>query len=66
MQNTLQCDHTILQCVEGVKIEFKNNTSPTCEDISPQQLCINPANISAVRAEIQKLLHEAVIKPSIH
>ena len=62
----LTCDHTILQCVIGVKIEFKNNISPTCENIYPQQACINTANISAVRAEIQKLLHKGVIKPSIH
>ena len=62
----LTCDHTILQCVKGVKIEFKNNTSPTCENISPQQACINSANISAVRAKIQKRLDKGVIKSSIH
>ena len=60
------CDHTILQCVTGVKIEFKNNTSPTWENIYPKQSCINSANISAVRAEIQNLLHKGVIKPSTH
>ena len=49
-----------------MKIEFKNNSPPTWENIYPKQSCINSANISAVRAEIQNLVHKGVIKPSTH
>ena len=53
-------------CHTGVKIEFENNISSTCENIYCQQACINSGSTSAVRAEIQNLLHKGVIKPSIH
>ncbi len=62
----LTCDHTILQWVTGVKIEFINNSSPTCENIYPQQRSTYSADAMVVRTELQKLLNKGVIKPSAH
>ncbi len=62
----LTCDHTILQWVTGVKIEFINNNSPTCENIYPQQRSTYSADAMVVRTELQKLLNKGVIMPSAH
>ncbi len=50
----LTCDHTIMQWVTGVKIEFINNSSPTCENIYHQQSSTYSADAMIVRTEIQK------------
>ena len=49
-----------------MKIEFINNSSPTCENIYPQQRSTYSADAMVVRTEVQKLLNKGVIKPSAH